>query len=287
MIPVSQNKNGKAGSWPLFLLPVALSLVLAVGNVGAGTVNFTVSPSIIEFDAVQGAVKVFTLTLYNQGTSTLEVRMGVRNFSLDPEGVSHLILSSNEAHDWARYVELDSDSFDVEPGESHPARAVIKVPRGKIGGGYCAVVFYARPKPGKQRLLGNGLVLGAQLGTLFIGEISRTGSHKARIISAEAGLPPYSPERPLYMKIMLENTGTTHIKANGTIILRDEKGKVIDRVDLEGGSGLILPNGRRYFRGCWTRAYRFLDDEVTADIRFRFPGGSARKSLSLPLNLHR
>ncbi|OEU61735.1 MAG: hypothetical protein BA867_12250 [Desulfobacterales bacterium S5133MH16] len=272
----------------LFLLVIPLFLFLTDYSAKAGTVNFTVSPSVIEFDAVQGAVKVFPLSLYNQGTSPLEVRMSVHDFVLDPNGASQLVLSDGKAHHWAQYVKLDSTSFKVEPGERHTVRAVLNMPRGKLGGGYFAVVFYARPETvKKQKRRSGGIVLGARLATLFIGEISRTGSHQGRIISAEVNPGPYSAENPLSMRIMLENTGTTHIKAKGSITLRNEQGKVIDRVNLESGSGLILPDSRRYFKGFWQSAHKFPNEKVTADIRFLFPGGNVRKRLPLPLDFQK
>ena len=272
----------------LFLLVIPLFLFFTDHSAKAGTVNFTVSPSVIEFDAVQGAVKVFPLSLYNQGTSALEIRMSVSDFVLDPNGASQLVLSDGKTHHWSQYVKLDSKSFKVEPGEGHTVRAVVNVPRGKLGGGYFAVVFYARPETvKKQKRRSGGVVLGARLATLFIGEISRTGSHQGRIISAEVNSGPYSAENPLSMRIMLENTGNTHIKTKGSITLRNEQGKVIDRVNLESGSGLILPDGRRYFKGFWQSAHKFSNKKVTADIRFRFPGGNVRKSLPLPLDFQK
>lgn len=273
----------------LFLFVIPLFLFFTDHSAKAGTVNFTVSPSVIEFNAIQGAVKMFPLSLYNQGTSPLEIRMSVSDFVLDPNGASQLVLSDGKTHHWAQYVKLDSKSFKVEPGEGLTVRAVVNVPRGKPGGGYFAVVFYARPAETvkKQRRRTGGVVLGAQLATLFIGEISRTGSHQGRIISAEVNPGPYSAENPLSTRIMLENNGTTHIKANGSITLRNEQGKVIDRVKLESGSGLILPNGRRYFKGFWQSAHKFPNEKVTADIRFFFPGGNIRKSLPLPLDFQK
>jgi hypothetical protein len=272
----------------LFLFVIPLFLFFTDHSAKAETVSFTVSPSVIEFDAVQGAVKVFPLSLYNQGTSALEIRMSVRDFVLDPNGASQLVLSDGETHHWAQYVKLDSTSFKVEPGEGHTVRAIANVPRGKLGGGYFAVVFYARPETVKeQKRRTGGVVLGAQVATLFIGEITRTGSHRGRIISAEVNPGPYSTENPLSMRIMVENTGTTHIKVKGSITLRNEQGKVIDRVHLESGSGLILPNGRRYFQGFWPLAHKFPNEKVTADIKFRFPGGNVRKSLPLPLDFQK
>lgn len=272
----------------LFLIVIQLFLFFTDHSAKAGTVNFTVSPSVIEFDAVQGAVKVFPLFLYNQGTSALEIRMSVSDFVLDPNGASRLVLSDGKTHHWAQYVKLDSKSFKVEPGEGHTVRAIVNVPRGKLGGGYFAVVFYARPETvKKQKRRSGGVVLGARLATLFIGEISRTGSHQGRIISAEVNPGPYSANNSLSMRIMLENTGTTHIKAKGSITLRNEQGKVIDRINLESGSGLILPNGRRFFKGFWPHAHKFPNEKVTADIKFRFPGGNIRKSLPLPLDFQK
>lgn len=237
---------------------------------------------------MQGAVKTFPLSLSNQGTSPLEVRVSVHDFALDPNGVSQLVQSDEKAHYWAGHVKLDSTYFKVEPGEGHTIRAIVNVPRGKLGGGYFAVVFYSRPETvKKQKPRSGGVVLGAQLATLFIGEISRTGSRRGQIISAEVNTGPYSAENPLSVRIMLENTGTTHIKVKGSISLRNEQGKVIDRINLESGSGLIMPDGRRYFKGFWPRVHKFPNEKVIADIRFLFSGGNIRKSLPLPLDFQK
>lgn len=266
---------------PLLLL-VSLVLPITAFEAEADVINFTVSPSIVEFSTVKGATRIFTLFIYNQGDSPLNIKTSVSNYVLDEEGIPHLVSTSSESSNWARYVKLDEDTFSVGPREGHQLRAVLKAPRGKVGGGYFAVIFNARVKTKDRKTRGDSVILGGQLPVIFLGEITRTGTHKARIVYASINPGPYSSEKPMVLRFLLQNTGTTHIRARGTVLLRDERGKVLDRVKLESGSGLILPKGRRHFTGKWPKAAKYKGRKITADLHFRFPGGRVNKKLPLP-----
>ncbi len=257
-----------------------IALLLLPFSVFAGMMNFTVSPAIVKFETVQGSVKAFDLNFFNQGKDSLQIVVEVMDLTLDAHGVPVITNASKKSHQWARYVELSKDSFKVDASESKSVHVTLKTPRGKLGGGYFAISFNATEVASKKtrKPSQNTMSIGGQLPSLFIGEISRTGVYKAQVISANINKAPYTSEHPLKLRYLVKNIGTTHINVDGDILLRDGK-KVLDRVRLESGSGLILPEGSRYFTGSWQKANNHTGKKVLAEARFSYPSGRLIKKL--------
>lgn len=262
-------------------LLLSFFLLLSSFSLQAGMMNFTVSPAIVKFETVQGSVKAFDLNFFNQGKNPLQVKVEAMDLTLDTHGVPVVSEASKKPNQWARYIELSKHNFKVSAGESKSVHVTLKTPRGKLGGGYFAVSFNAteiktnkKSKPGQ-----NSMRIGGQLPSLFIGEISRTGTHKAQVVDAKINQAPYTDTHPLKLRYLLKNTGTTHINVSGDILLRDGK-KVLDRVRLNSGSGLILPGGSRYFTATWTKADKHANSKILAEARFSYSGGRLTKKLT-------
>jgi len=258
-------------------------LLLVPLSVNAGVMNFTVSPAIIKFEAAQGSTKSFDLSFFNQGKETLDVSVEVMNLTVDRDGVPRISVASRKPNQWARYVELNQNHFRVGAGASQQVHVTLKTPRGKPGGGYFAVTFNAiEVSDNKKRTRRgyNAMRIGGQLPTLFIGEIARTGVRKGRIENAQLNKGPYTETRPMKFRYLLVNEGTTHMNATGDILIRSNR-KVVDRIKMEGGSGLILPNKGRYFLGSWPRAYEFSGKKLLVDARFSYQGGRVSKKLAI------
>lgn len=260
-------------------------LLLLPLSVDAGMMNFTVSPAIVKFETVQGSTKAFDLSFFNQGREPLAVMVEVMDFTLDPHGVPALSSASREPHQWARSVELSQDQFRVNAGESEQIHVTLKTPRGKPGGGYFAVLFHATEVGKRKRGRGglNTMRIGGQLPTLFIGEISRTGVRKGEVSSAQLNKGPYGNRHPMKFRYLLENRGTTHMNVSGDILIRTREGKVVDRIRLEGGSGLILPGGGRYFLGVWPKVTAYPGKRLFAEARFSYQGGRVAKKLAVTI----
>ena len=57
-----------------------------------------------------------------------------------------------------------------------------------------------------------------------------------------------------------------HVKARGSILIKDSKGQVVDRVPLEVGTGTVLPDGVREFRGTWSNRRKMKKGDYTGEV---------------------
>lgn len=273
-----KRKSGSLGYWTTLLG----AILAIIGQARAGEMNFTVSPTVVTFEAMQGSVRKFDLFFLNQGEVSLEVTLQVMDFFLNPEGIPVLKSSARNRSSWTRFVSLNRATFTAKPDKPNQVHVTLKVPRGRRGGGYFAVVFNTRELQSvRKRVQGNVLALGGQLPILFLGEIRRTGKRSGQIPAAALNKGPYSPSHPLKMRFTLVNKGTIHYNARGKVLIRDRKRKIIDRIPLDGGRGLVLPGGQRYFRGIWSKAHDYFGQRLIADVRFHFSGGHVRRDFAI------
>ncbi len=250
----------------------------------AGMMSFSVSPSIIKYETVQGGIKAFDLTFINQGDNSLKADIQIMDFSLDKKGVPVITNKSNNTGQWARFVAIDKNNFKVGAKQSKKIHVTLKTPRGKPGGGYFAVVFNTSAPKLKRKSKGiqNVMTIGGQLPVLFIGEISRSGKRKVQVLKGVVNKAPYTKEKPFKLRFVLKNIGTTHVNVTGDVLLRHNK-KVIGRLMLESGSGLILPQGERYFVATWGKSDRYANKKIQAEARFSYVGGRTSKKISFKI----
>jgi len=64
----------------------------------------------------------------------------------------------------------------------------------------------------------------------------------------------------------------------GDVLIRHNK-KVVGRVKLESGSGLVFPNGERYFVATWDKFTKYSNKKLQAEARFSYSGGRATKKM--------
>jgi hypothetical protein len=267
-------------------MKLLLVLIFLPFSLFAGEMNFTVSPAIVKFDTVQGSVKAFDLAFFNQSDNKLNVKVKVMGLTLDAHGVPIISKASNKPNQWAKFVELSKTKFIAKSGKSEKIHVTLNTPRGKLGGGYFAVVFNATASSEKKKSskAQNVMSIGGQLPSLFIGEISRTGKLKAKVSKAVINKAPYTKKHPFKLRYLLKNTGTTHINVTGDVLLQYKK-KVVARLKLESGSGLIFPGGSRYFTARWKGINKFSGKKLLASARFNYAGGRISKKLSIKVPL--
>jgi len=246
----------------------------------AGMMSFSVSPGVINFETVKGGIRAFDLSFLNQGDNVLKVDVEVMDLTLDVHGVPLMTKMSKKNGQWARFVTLDKNSFRVGAKQSKKVHITLKTPRSGFGGGYFAVVFNTSVPKSRNKSIKNQnfMTIGGQLPTLFIGEIPRIGVRKIQVVKGVINKGPYTKDKPFKLRFLLNNTGTTHANVVGDVLLRHNK-KVIGRLKLESGSGLILPKGRRYFVANWDKFDKYFNKNLKAEARFSYPGGRITKKL--------
>ena len=143
----------------------------------------------------------------------------------------------------------------------------IQVPPGVRGGRHGIILFnfssseFAAP---------GGVQIKGELGTIFLLEIALTQTRKGAISDF---LIAKGNEGATFSAIF-HNKGNVLIKASGSVIIRDDSNKVVDRLPLNGGTGTILPEGKRNFTGKWNNRRKLSPGKYFAEVRMLFPGNS-------------
>jgi len=263
-----------------FTMKILLFILFLPLSAYAGMMSFSVSPGIVKFETVQGSVKSFDLNFINQGDNLLKVDVQVMDLKLDANGVPVISKMSKKNGQWGRFVKLDKNSFKLSGKQSKKINVTLKTPRGGYGGGYFAVVFNtsaAKSKNGNKKSK-NSMTIGGQIPALFIGEISRMGTRKMQVLKGAINKAPYTEDNPFKFRFLLKNNGTTHANVVGDVLIRHNK-KVVGRVRLESGSGLVFPNGERYFVATWDKFAKYANKKLQAEARFSYSGGRATKKM--------
>jgi len=260
-------------------MKILLLIFLVPFSALAGMMSYSVSPGIVEFETINGSVKSFDLNYLNQGDDLLNVEAKVMNLSLDREGVPVVSKITNQYDQWGRYVELSKKKFKLKGKESKNINVTLRTPGRVVGGGYFAVVFNTSVQSPKNKKTHNTMSIGSQMPVLFIGKVSREGYPKTQISQAVINKAPYTKDNPLKLRFLVQNKGKTHINVDGDVLLR-HNGKVVERLKLESGSGLIFPNGERYFVASLKNFTKYSGKKLKAEARFSYPRGRANKKIT-------
>ena len=179
----------------------------------------------------------------------------------------------------------------MEPGSKKAIGARIKVPRGVRGGRYAVILFESLSSGRRKR--GN-VMLGARLGTIVMVSIPRTLKREAEISRIKIEKVPVSPRegrqgktliQPVDFIASLKNIGNVHINAKGSVVIKNDEGRIIDRIPLEVGTGTVFPDGVRDFQGTWSNPGKMIKGKYTAEARISYRGrrqASRTKEISLP-----
>ena len=250
-------------------------------SVLAGMMSYSVSPGIVKFETITGSVKSFDLNFLNQGDNLLNVDVKVMDLTLDREGVPVVSKISNQKGQWGRFVKISKKTFKLKGKESKKINVSLQTPRSATGGGYFAVVFNTSVPnvKYKRKNAHNAMSIGSQMPVLFIGKISRSSYPKVQVSQAAINKAPYTKEKPLKLRFLVKNQGATHINVAGDVLLR-HNGKVVERLMLESGSGLIFPSGERYFIATLDKFKQYTNKKLQAEARFSYLRGRANKKIT-------
>jgi len=56
------------------------------------------------------------------------------------------------------------------------------------------------------------------------------------------------------------------------VVIKDGKGRIIDRIPLEAGTGTVFPDGVRDFPGTWSNPRKMVKGKYTAEVRINYRG---------------
>lgn len=229
-------------------------------------VSVGVAPPIVELAVPAAGVHVVDLNVFNHGDSPLTVRGYVTDLELSGDGTPIPLEIGDGDWSCADWIRLDKREFELQAGEEKVVHATLRVPRGSTGGRYAVILFEGTPVLDNPRPW--DVVLTTRVGCIVMETIPRTLVREGEILKMEVS----KSEGGVVFTVHFSNTGNVHVKANGSVVITDSEGRIVDRVPLDVVTGTVLPGGIREFEGTWSNPQKMKTGEYTAEVRITYGG---------------
>jgi len=183
-----------------------------------------VDPTITEVEVAPGRTTTGSFRVANGGEETVRVEVEIEDWLKVRTGKSPI--------DVGAWFFIDEPAFDLEPKEIKNIGYQIIVPE-DVEGELVAMVFFSSIAIGE-----GSLKLGSRFGvSVYVGVEGTT------VLDAEIKDIKYSNEK---LTIFLSNTGNIHVRPNGTVYIRDLKGKLIRQQNIPYSAVIFAGGGHAY-----------------------------------------
>jgi hypothetical protein len=220
-----------------------------------------VQPEEIVQQAPAGGFRYINLLFRSQEPESIFVDSKIMGMEYDDRGNLATVEAAGLTRSCTDWLQIDPPSFTLPPGKSKNVKLIVSVPKELSGGYYGCLVFDASTKGTRGAPLAAPfqipILLNLPMGSEPKGEISRVD------VSAER-------ESPADVTVVFKNTGNTHVKPKGKLVLKYMP-------------PLILPEGVEYVG---ERKYETVGETDFYRIEeFILPGGERQLEASFPTRL--
>jgi len=244
-----KHRRCRERRWILALVMMAIVVLANVGRADAEvTLSFT--PMLTELTAAPGSVNRFEVVMENNSkTEVADFLIYTADVEQKPNGEYRLIAAGQSPYSCSNWIKLSADRAQVGPSEALGVTATLTVPRGASGGRYGAIVFEMVPEEWKDRTAFASTAFVQRFVSIVEGtvparnlrsQLDVTGFAALAVTGNPSYVSKYGPNAVI-LSAQIENTGTVHVFARGSLILRDSSGKRLREIPLGGGRGIVLP----------------------------------------------
>lgn len=253
----SENKGNPEAMKRLSAIIAALALAGALLPGAASALTFT--PPTFDFTANPGDSLSDVVRLHNESSEPVTLRAEAVNFS-GKEGdetsgtpefyASDAVRNGRELAPWISFINTE---LTLQPGERGGIHFDIKVPADAGPGSYFGAVTVTSLAPQAQQGVG---VVGTTA-VLILLKVNGDVVEEAALTAFTAA-PRVAAALPIRFEARVENKGTTHLKPNGDVRIRDAFGKVvavipINRLEYKS----VLPESARRYSAEWKDGFAF------------------------------
>lgn len=263
---------------------------------GAARATFVASPMELHLTAGPGQSEQQTITIHNQGTAVLAVKIYLSDFLRQPDGAEQELPAAGLERSCAGWIALQDQLIEINPGEARETRVMIDVPV-DAEGSYWSKLYIeetspARPQPREVEGRSYTIFMKERLGVRIIEDVAGTGRLDARVTNVSVGeAPDCVPD----VRVKVENPGSRIARCTGRIELRTSGGAVEETLQLGTQLGFwVYPGETRELSARGTRAlgagtYTALaivdfggDHLVAGDAVFRATAQGLRMGIATP-----
>lgn len=210
--------------------------------------NLTTSPVPLDLNVKPGGTISQDIRVQNSSTSVNHINVSLLKFKADGKDGTPQLYKCTDSDITCSWVSFSRTSFTAQPGEWNSVNMTISPPT-YAGFGYYYAVLFSNGTPPKSTKPNSSTLAGA-VATLILLDVQAPGEKRQLQIdsfSADHGLYEYLPATFL---VKIKNTGNVHAVPSGSIFIK-KGSSTIATLDINPGSGNILPNSTRTFIAKW------------------------------------
>jgi hypothetical protein len=255
------------------IMLIALGLPLSgVGAQQAGQ-GLEISPPLIDLQVDPGQVIETEIRLRNVTEEALVARAQYNDFVAgdNEDGNPRFLLDDSPTGEQSPYSIKDwlntIPEIKLDAGEQKTVKVTINVPEDAAPGGHFGVIRFTGAPPEVDE---SAVTLSASVGTLVLLTVAGDIQEQAGI--AEIYTSQNNKKRILYeygpisITTRVENTGNVHVQPQGTLVVRDMFGRVVESFTFNETKGNILPESVRKFENRYNKKLLFGKYTVQADV---------------------
>ena len=246
-------------SFTLIKLSLALIFVLAIflptpicAQEDAG-LRLTTSPLPISLVTDPGKSITTDLRVQNSGNRPDKFKVGLLKFEAQGDSGKPKLMERGVGDDYFDWVSFSPSTFEAIPNEWKTIKMTINVPKTAAFGYYYAVTFTREVDtvnaPKQTNLVGSAA-------TLVLLEARNPGAKREMSITSFSVNNPWYEFLPVHFDTVIKNSGNIHGSVSGSIFIsRDGDPSSLERVDVNGAKGNILPQSTRAFGVDWDHGF--------------------------------
>ena len=252
------------------IISIILFLSLAIFSFSAKAASsqgggLTISPPLLNIDLEPGKNYNQVIKLNNPTKDIVEVYPVARNFTASGEtGVPAIEApDANPNYGLASWISFSSAKIVLTPEQEAQFAYKITVPKdAEPGGHYGSVLFASQPPKIDEQA--TQVALASMVGSLILANVSGAVVEKAEV-------KEFSTTHWIFFKspadfiLRINNTGNTHVKPMGDIIVKNWGRKLSDS-SINPNGGNILPNSTRKFDKLTFKASPWAFGRFTANL---------------------
>jgi hypothetical protein len=229
-----------------------------------------------------GGFRYINMIFRSQEAESVFVDSRIMGLYYDERGNLMVVDTNEVSRSCAGWLKLEPQSFAVPPGRSKNIKLVASIPRELSGGYYACLVFDAHTKGTQAAPLAAPfeipILLSLPAGEELSGEISDVKVSASR-------------NNPADIEVVFENTGNTHVKPKGKLVLKylpplvlpegieyagERKYETVGEIDFSQIDEYVLPGEVRHLDA--TFPAKLPLGEYSAEITIRYGSDSVVKS---------
>ncbi len=235
-----------------------------------------VVPAIYEAEIRSGENISFDITLKNIGDKEITLSGNVFSLKIEEDGSPVIVNDPYLSHSCQNWIQFNPKSLLVKPNEKRQIRVLINSPKEARGGYYAAILFEITDKEKRKT---PQVSFALRTGTMIAVLIKNSKKLDAEINSFSFS----NKDSETIFEIKFDNKSNVHIKPEGSVIIYDNKNRVIDRINISKNN-FISPHSMRTFKLIWKNSKKKQRNRVelyTAECRLFVKGLNKKLSEKL------